>query len=189
MQFTTRQMSDLLWRCHLLNTTAGMTRATEGQRSQWVLFASCKKNEGKLQECWARSWNSDPSWTIDLHLLTRGFGLFPQAKRTWKEEALTACQPGFRGFVCEQRRKGRCFWCLLAAGRTGRKDVSWPLASRTTNTALTLTTKDLEVVYKHGTDSQNHSSVGLLFTDLYLKFVKQLIGYYLQYPSVVKFLV
>lgn len=133
-----------------------------------------KKNEGKLQECWTGSWNQDPSWTIDLHLLTRGFWLFPQAKRTLKEASFTSCQPVFRGFVCDQRRKCRSFRCVLTPERTGREDFSWPLARRTWNTALTLTTEDLGIVDKQWLTHE----ITHLYAHIILKFLPQWIGYY-----------
>jgi hypothetical protein len=42
---------DLVQRCHFLNMTEGITGAIVVQRSQSVLFASCIKRKGKLQEC------------------------------------------------------------------------------------------------------------------------------------------
>ena len=59
--------------------------------------------------------------------------------------------------------------------------LSWRIASRTTNTALTLTSKDLEVIYRYVMGSWHYSFIRLVLTDLYLKFMQQLIGCYLQY--------
>lgn len=157
--------------------TAGMTSADEGQRRQGVLFASCR-NEGRLQEHRAGSWNSDPSWTIDLHLLTRGFWLFPQAKRTLKE-SFASCQPGFRGFVCEQRRKHRCFrWSRLHSWSGVRL---FRLSSQQ-NYKHPDQRRPSSHLYRQVTGSWNYSSICLVLTDSYLQFRQQFIGSYLQYP-------
>jgi hypothetical protein len=61
------------------------------------------------------------------------------------------------------------------------------LASRTTNTAaLTLTREDLEVIYRPVMGLWNYSSICLVLTDSYLKFLQQLIGSHLQYAPMEK---
>lgn len=97
------------------------------------------------------------------------FGCFLKQKRTLKEASFTSCQPVFRGFVCDQRRKCRSFRCVLTPERTGREDFSWPLARRTRNTALTLTTEDHGIVDKHGPTHE----ITHLYAHIILKFLPQ----------------
>lgn len=152
---------------------AGMTRATEGWWSQWVLFASWKKwrqiagvlsrklKPGSFMDNGSSPPHQGLLVVSSSKTNTEGGVIHPlstcfQRLCLWRKEEMQVLQ------VCPDSRKDR------------EGGFSWPLARRTRNTALTLTTEDHGIVDKHGPTHE----ITHLYAYIILKFLPQWIGYY-----------